>query len=193
MPGDLAELKALLQAAKTDEARALVDRLVVSDGGNEEVRAAYEGLYLAEGVRRAARARETRRAAIRALPAGGLDYADTPEVKAAFDASVECFDRILQRNPANVKAMILRAGVLNLQARDRERTVSLLKQALAVNPQARDAQMSLRKVMRPCTACGDTGFCTACHGRGLRSRWFGPESRCESCLGQGVCRRCTLL
>jgi tetratricopeptide (TPR) repeat protein len=192
MAEGLAELKALLQSGKIEEARALVDRLVDTDGG-EEVLAAFEGLYLAEGVRRAVRARELRREAIRKLPPGELDYEDDAAVAAAFEASVQCFDRVLARNPRQVKAMILRAGVLHLQQRDRERTVRLLREALAVNPEARDAQMNLRKVMRACAACGDTGFCRLCHGRGMRRRWLGGKGPCESCLGEGTCRRCSLV
>ena len=193
MAEGIAELKALLQAAKIDEARALVDRLIETDGADDEVIAAYEGIYLAEGVRRATQARDRRRAEIRKLPPGELDYHDPAEVSAAFDASVACFDRVLQRSPRNGKAMLLRAGVLHMKDRNRNRTLGLLKEILTVNPDARDAQMNLRKVMRPCAVCGDTGFCMTCHGSGLRRGWLGGESRCGECAGQGVCRRCTIL
>jgi len=185
-------LKALLQEAKVDEARALVDRLIVSDGENADVVAAFEGIYLAEGVRRATRAREMRRDAIRKLPPKELDYIDPLEVIGAFDESVSCFDRVLARSPANLKAVILRAGVLHLKTRDREGTARTLGAALAANPGARDIQMNLRKIGRPCGACGETGFCRACHGRGIRHSWL-STSRCEPCLGQGVCRRCSIL
>lgn len=36
-----------------DKARALVDRLVESDGDNQKVLAAFEGIYLLEGVSKA--------------------------------------------------------------------------------------------------------------------------------------------
>lgn len=186
------ELKALLQEARVDEARALVDGLIETDGGNPEVLAAFEGIYLAEGVRRATRAREMRRDAIRKLPPKELDYSDPPEVVAAFDESVACFDRVLARSPQHVKALVLRAGALHLKTRDRDATARILGAALAANPGARDIQMNLRKVGRPCPACGDTGFCRACLGRGIRERWLG-KVRCEACLGQGVCRRCSIL
>jgi hypothetical protein len=186
------ELKALLQEAKVDEARALVDRLIDSDGGNPEVVAAFEGIYLAEGVRRATRAKEMRRDAIRKLPPKELDYVDPPEVVAAFDEGLACFALVLAKSPQNLKAVILRAGVSHLKTRDREGTARTLGAALAAHPGARDIQMNLRKIGRPCGACGDTGFCRVCYGRGIRRSWL-STSRCETCLGQGVCRRCSIL
>ena len=192
MPATLAAVKELLAAGKAEEARTLVTELVKAEPGNAEVLAAFEGLHLAEGVKRATRARDRRRAEILKLPREDLDYRDPPEVDAAFDASVACFDEVLARNPASVKAMLLRAGVLHAKQRDRERTVGLLQAALKINPAAKDVQMNLRKLMRPCAACEDTGFCSECHGRGIRKRLWG-ESRCERCLGQGICRRCSIL
>src|SRR3989304_7651583 len=100
VPATLAAVKEFLAAGKAEEARTLVTELVKAEPGNAEVLAAFEGLYLAEGVKRATRARDRRRAEILKLPREDRDYRDPPEVGAAFDASVACFDEGLARNPA---------------------------------------------------------------------------------------------
>jgi len=166
--------------------------MLTANGQDPEVLAAFEGLYLAEGVKRASRARDMRRQEILKLSAKELDYVDPPAVTAAFDSSLACFDKILERRPDHTKAQVLRAGLLHMKKRDRDRTVGLLGKALQGNPQARDVHMQLRKVSRPCTACGDTGFCRRCHGRGVR-QGFLSSGRCEDCMGQGTCRRCSIL
>ena len=192
---DVAEVAAVrehLAQGRSEDALALADRLLESTPDGEEVRAVYVGAYLAEGVKRASRAREMRRAEIRKLPPKDLDYEDPEEIRAAFDGSVACFDKVLAVEEGHVKATLLRAGVLHTMDRDRGRTVGILQGLLEAHPEARDVMMNLRKVMRPCVKCEDTGFCRTCLGRGERKGLF-SSGRCEDCLGQGICRRCSVV
>ncbi|HEV8594401.1 MAG TPA: hypothetical protein VGR51_02615 [Thermoplasmata archaeon] len=193
-----------LATGQFGDARAAADGAFAVAPADPRVREMYANVYLAHGIRLSALAREKRRQDIESRGRPGEAFEDTDEVRAAFKEVLGAFDRVLAANPDHVKALSLRAQALfRLDRSNRadaiaayDRALSALDRAVPEGPTRETGRRNLmsarRRIERPCDWCDDTGFCTECHGAGVRTV-LGFRRPCETCLGHGVCKRCGVL
>ena len=184
-----------VDAGRFADAVSAVDGAFAADPTDTAVRELYAGLHLAEAVKAAARARELRRKSIVDRKIGyDEDFADSDETKRAFQEAIAAFDRVLDADPTNEKALMLKAAALHRFDRTARRAeaVTAVRRILAAHPENRQAKAALRKIEKACADCSDSGFCPACGGRGYRPL-LGVERRCNRCWGQGICHRCGVL
>ena len=191
----LAPVKEALERSRPDEARALADRAYRDHPGDPGVRDVYAALHLAEAIRLSSRARDLRRQDIvaRDIPYD-VEFEDSPEVVAAFDAAAAAIEAVLAAEPEHEKARMMKASLLFRRDRAAGRPAALaILQAIAdENPANRQVLYAIKKIGTPCPRCSDSGFCPRCRGRGSRRR-LGIESKCEACHGQGICLVCGVL
>lgn len=191
----VAEARAALEAGRTDEARALVDRAYGEHPGDAQVKEMFVGLHLARAIRLAARARETRREDIarREIPYD-TEFEDGPEVAKAFDEAAGAIEEVLSADPRSEKALMVKASLLFRRDRElgRPAALDILRKVAEANPANRQVAYEIRRIETPCKRCGDSGFCPRCRGRGSR-RILGMRTKCETCHGQGICPACGIL
>jgi len=184
-----------VDAGRFEEAKAAIDEAFAADPGDVPTRELYAGLHLAAAVRAGARARELRRKSIADRGIGyEQEFADTEETRRAFEGALSELDRVLEVDPGNEKALMLKAAALHRfdRAGRRVEATEAVRRILANNPKNQQATLALRKIERVCDRCSDTGFCPHCGGRGSRT-FLGVERKCKECWGQGICLRCGLL
>ena len=200
----LATAQAHLTAGRFPEAKAAVDEAHAVDPGDAKVRALYENVYLAHGIRLSGVAREKRRQEIEARGRPGEPFQESEAVTAVFREMRDAFDRVLAVNPRHVKALALKAQALfRIDRANRaaalaayDEAVAALEATVAPGPAldlgTRNLLRDRRRIEGPCEWCDDTGFCTECGGSGWRTT-FGFRRKCEACLGHGTCKRCGVL
>lgn len=184
-----------LDEGRFDKAREAIDRGYERDPTDARLSELFQQIYLAQGIREARRARDMRRDYLRVLRKGERSRAsDPPEVTAAFQAALESFDRVLQVNPGNLKAVLLKAATLFRQDRrgSRGRVEMLLQRALEIHPENHELAHARWLVTHPCEHCSDTGLCPACGGTGQVAALV-VRSTCPQCRGSGVCHRCGIV
>ncbi len=160
-----------------------------------EARELYAVVHLARAIRLSDKAREARR---EDLLRREIDYEeefhDSPAVAQSFEAALAAIEDVLRVNPNHWKAQMLKAALLFRRDREsgRRAAVEILHALAAADPTNQQVPFTIRKIERPCTRCGDTGFCSHCKGRGRRML-LGMERKCERCYGRGICPACGLL
>ncbi len=184
-----------LDEGRFEKAREAIDQGYERDPTDVKVSELFQQIYLAQGIREARLARDLRRDYLRVLRKGERAGAQDPrDVSDAFQTSLGSFDRVLQVNPENLKAVLLKAAALFRQDRrgNRGSVEALLGRALEIHPDNHELSHARWLVTHACENCSDTGFCQACGGSGQISALL-VKSGCPQCRGSGVCNRCGII
>lgn len=207
----MASVEELLEKAKSHlvagqflEAKAAVQEAYALDPSDSRVQEIHGNVFLAHGIRLSGVARERRRQEIEARGRPGEAFEDSAEVAHAFEEMLEAFDQVLAVNPDHVKALSLKAeGLIRFDRANRGQALAVydeagraLERTVIPGPALERGRQNLlrarRRIERPCDRCDDTGFCPECQGSGWRTR-LGVRTKCESCLGHGICKQCGVL
>jgi tetratricopeptide (TPR) repeat protein len=181
-----------LEAGRFEDAREAIETGYALEPDDERVRDFYQQILMADGVRLTRQARDMRRDEIRALSKRDRgSYADSAQVRRAFEEALKSMDKVLAVNPDNAKALMLKAGILDRMDRNgrRQEVMALFDRALKVHPGNEELLYARERIVRACGTCGDTGLCPDCKGAGEVSA-LRIRSRCPSCKGSGICTRC---
>lgn len=184
-----------LEEGRFEEAKRAIEEGRAAAPKDGRVAEFYQQILLADGVRLSRQARDLRRDEIRALPKGTRPaYRNSAQVLAAYDRSLESFDKVLSANPDNAKAMMLKAGVLDRMDRTgrRQEVFELFERALTLHPDNEELLYARSRIAASCEHCAGAGICGDCHGAGEISGLF-VSSRCPACKGSGICTHCGLL
>ncbi len=190
----LTEAQRALEAGQFEDAKRVIEDAYAQHPHDEKVLELYQQILLADGVRLSRRARDLRRDGIKALDKRDrASFSDGEDVRAAFERSIESFDKILAANPENSKALMLKAGALDRMDREGmgEEVSALFERALELHPDNEEILYARSRIMGACQHCGGSGFCGECKGSGEVSAVF-MRGACPACKGSGVCTHCGL-
>ena len=189
------EAKAALERGEFERALRLVDEAQAEAPEDRETRELYAVTHLARAIRLSDQARNARRQElVRRAIEYDQEFQDSPEVARAFDGALAAIDDVLRVDPAHWKARMLKAALVFRRDREtgRPQALEILHALAAADPTNKQVPFTIRKIERPCTRCGDTGFCPYCKGRGQR-RFLRMDRKCERCYGRGICPVCGVL
>lgn len=191
----LLKAQRFLDEGQFEAAREAIERGYERDPTDRSIQEMYQQVFFAHGVRQARRARDLRRDSLKNRARKAREpMEDPPEVAQAFRSALESFDRVLQVNPVNAKAVMMKGATLYRMNRrgQREDVRALYTRALEAIPESQELQYALGVIERRCQNCDDTGQCLHCHGTGQVSAVI-FRSTCPQCRGSGICTRCSIL
>lgn len=194
-PTKYEEAREAVERGEFERALRLTEVAIAETPDDSQVRELYAQMHLATATRLSERAREARRQdLIRRQIEYDVEFQDSPEVARAYDEALAGIDDVLRVLPEHWKALMLKASLLFRRDRGsgREQALEILHGLAAADPTNKQVPFTIRKIERPCTRCGDTGFCPYCKGRGMK-RFLGMDRKCERCYGRGICPACGVL